>query len=188
MQQEIKTMVVTKSEVEGEPIISGTSITVAEILNKLTEGWCLSDIMETYSFPTDKPILNAVAYTELLPFQHPLANKLKQYREHLKQKVSAILTELKQCFEVLYGEQLVQIVLFGSQARGDANPGSDIDVLVVLKGPVDFEVENSLPSRVLAELSLRHTEVLNCIFMNDFDFQHSQEPLLRNIRQEGVFI
>ena len=53
MQQETITMVVTKSEVEGEPIISGTSITVAEILNKLTEGWCLGDIMEAYSFPTN---------------------------------------------------------------------------------------------------------------------------------------
>ena len=82
----------------------------------------------------------------------------------------------------------MQVVLFGSQARGDANPASDIDVLVVLKGPFDSEVENSLSSKLLAELSLRYSEAISCIFISDFDFQHSQEPLLRNVRQEGVVV
>ncbi|NJL69963.1 MAG: nucleotidyltransferase domain-containing protein [Microcoleus sp. SM1_3_4] len=33
----------------------------------------------------------------------------------------------------MYGEQLDKIVLFGSQARGNARPDSDIDILIVLK-------------------------------------------------------
>ncbi len=123
-----------------------------------------------------------------LPPQHCVATKLHQYREYLRQKVRGILTELKQRLKTLYGEHLVQVVLFGSQARGDANPASDIDVLVVLKGPFDSEVENSLSSKLLAELSLRYSEAISCIFISDFDFQHSQEPLLRNVRQEGVVV
>ncbi|HIC88065.1 MAG TPA: nucleotidyltransferase domain-containing protein, partial [Anaerolineae bacterium] len=31
-----------------------------------------------------------------------------------------------------FGDQLVDVLLFGSKARGDAHSGSDIDVLVVL--------------------------------------------------------
>lgn len=46
-----------------------------------------------------------------------------------------------QRFEVLYGERLVRMVRFGSQARGDALPGADIDVSVVLQGPVEPEEE-----------------------------------------------
>ena len=172
----------------GRPVIVGTGITVEAILSKLAAGWFLGDIMEAYEFPNDKPILAAFAYAASLPLQHPLATKLHQYREHLKQKVRGILTELKQCFKVLYGSRLVQIVLFGSQARGEPNPGSDIDVLVVLREPVNFEIEDKLLSEVVAELSLRYTEVINCILINENDFQYSQEPLLRNVRLEGIVI
>ena len=47
-----------------------------------------------------------------------------------------ILAELRGRFEVLYGSRLLHLVLYGSQARDDATPDSDIDVLVVLQGPV----------------------------------------------------
>lgn len=33
-----------------------------------------------------------------------------------------------------YGADLVSVVLFGSRARGDAKPESDIDVLIVVRG------------------------------------------------------
>ena len=82
----------------------------------------------------------------------------------------------------------MQVVLFGSQARGNPNPGSDIDVLVVLEEPFDSEYENSLLSEILAELSLRHSEVINCVLMSEADFQHSQELLLSNVRREGIVI
>jgi predicted nucleotidyltransferase len=46
--------------------------------------------------------------------------------------IRAILSELENELRALYGPQLVRLLLFGSQARGDADEGSDIDVLVVL--------------------------------------------------------
>ena len=51
-------------------------------------------------------------------------------------KLKNILTQLRSHFEQLYGDRLTQMVLYGSPARGDAHPDSDIDVLVVLKAPV----------------------------------------------------
>lgn len=35
-----------------------------------------------------------------------------------------------------------RLILFGSRARGDADPDSDMDVLVVVSGPADDEVRD----------------------------------------------
>ena len=41
---------------------------------------------------------------------------------------------------------LSRLILFGSRARGDNEPDSDIDVLVVLDGPVSHESEEYVRS------------------------------------------
>lgn len=173
---------------ERRPVIAGTSVSVEEILEKLAAGYLLGDIMDICGFSTDRSILAAVIYAESLPLKHPLAILLQQYRQNLKQKVKGMLTELMYCFKELYRERLVQLVLFGSQARGNAKPGSDIDVLVVLKEAADCEIENQQMSEIVAQLSLRYTEVINCIFVDENAFQYSQEPLLRNVRREGAIV
>lgn len=43
-----------------------------------------------------------------------------------------------------------QIVLFGSRARGDARPDSDVDLLVVVRGPVRKRELATLIYRALA--------------------------------------
>ncbi len=64
-------------------------------------------------------------------------------------RIEGILTELRRELDVLYGDRLLRLVLFGSHARGDAVPGSDIDVLVVLRGPVRpwAEIQRTGPSK-----------------------------------------
>ena len=54
--------------------------------------------------------------------------------------VKRILRKLCKRFKVVYGDQLAHMVLFGSRARGDAEPDSDIDVLVVLHGSVNPDI------------------------------------------------
>jgi uncharacterized protein len=106
----------------------------------------------------------------------------------MDEKLRTILAELRRRFEALYGERLVQMVLFGSQARDDAEPGSDIDVLVVLKDPVHpgDEVERTID--IVAELSLQYSEVISCVFIGEDRFRYRHGPLLRNIRREGMRI
>jgi predicted nucleotidyltransferase len=47
----------------------------------------------------------------------------------MNERLAIILNELRRALETIYGERLEQVILFGSQARGDAQFGSDIDVL-----------------------------------------------------------
>ena len=106
----------------------------------------------------------------------------------MNDKLAAVLAELRRRFEAIYGERLVQMLLFGSQARGDAEPGSDIDVLVVLKDPVRAGEEIERTIDLVADLSLRRNEVISCTFIGEDRFKHRHGPLLRNIRREGVRI
>jgi predicted nucleotidyltransferase len=80
------------------------------------------------------------------------------------------------------------MVLYGSQARGDAVPGSDIDVIVVLQGPVSPGEEIARTGGIVADLSLSYGVVIACLFMDQEQFMHGHGPFLRNVRREGISV
>jgi predicted nucleotidyltransferase len=104
----------------------------------------------------------------------------------MKQAVKTILAELKRRLEDLYGERLVRVILYGSQARGDASDGSDIDVLIVLRGETSPCEEIARTAELAAELSLRHNVAIVPAFASESRYEGEQSPLLLNVRREGV--
>ena len=106
----------------------------------------------------------------------------------MNEKLSAILAELRHYLEVLYGERLVQIVLYGSQARGDAKPDSDIDVLIILQPPVDATAEIARTGDFVAALSLQHNTVVSRAFVSVERFHNENGPFFRNVRREGIAV
>jgi len=104
----------------------------------------------------------------------------------LDDELRGILRELRQRLEVLYGDRLVQTVLYGSQARGDAQAGSDIDVLVVLRSPLEPAHEISRLGPFLTTLSLDHDTLVSCAFVSEERFREEQSPFLMNVRREGI--
>ena len=104
----------------------------------------------------------------------------------MNEKVHIILAELRRRFERLYGERLVRLVLYGSQARGDAEPGSDIDVLVVLRdmATAGEEIDRTLDD--VSELSLAYNAIVACIFVSEERYRRERSPLLLNVHREGV--
>jgi predicted nucleotidyltransferase len=100
--------------------------------------------------------------------------------------VSRILAELKSYLQSLYGERLSQVILYGSQAREDAVSGSNIDVLVVLRGPVNPLAESDRLIDRIVEWNLDDQELVSCLFMDEDRFLTRNGPLLRNIRREGI--
>ena len=96
-----------------------------------------------------------------------------------------VITELKERLKELYGESLERVVLFGSQARGDAAAGSDIDVLVVLKGPVSPGKEISRTGEITASLSLLHDVVISCTFVSVDRYETGKKPASFKCSQRG---
>jgi len=100
--------------------------------------------------------------------------------------VKKIVSELRKKMEALYGDRLAHVILFGSHARGDADPDSDIDVLVVLRGTVNPGEEIHRTGEIVSALSLANNTVISCVFMDENRFLHKNGPFLRNIRKEGI--
>ncbi len=100
--------------------------------------------------------------------------------------LDAILTELRQKLEVLYGAHLRHVVLFGSRARGDAAPESDVDVLVVLKDQADEHPQEV--KDICYEVSWKYDAVVTCLQVTEDEFLNWKSPLMLNVHQDGVFI
>jgi uncharacterized protein len=101
-------------------------------------------------------------------------------------QLRAVLRDLKAGLQDLYGDRLANVLLYGSQARGDAGEDSDIDVLIVLKGELRPGEEIRRTSYLIAELSLKHEVLLSRLFTSEADFGERRSPLIENVWREGV--
>ncbi len=88
----------------------------------------------------------------------------------------------------LYGKRYRGLVLYGSQVRGEADEGSDVDLLLLLEGPVEVGREIRRSSGVVAYLALEAGLVLSLIPVSIEDYRASSDPYLINARREGAIV
>lgn len=96
------------------------------------------------------------------------------------------IADFKRELARIYGGRLQQVILYGSHARGDATEDSDIDLLVVLSGPVSVMAEIDRMAEAAYDVDLRHGVLLSVFPVSDEDFRKRMDPLLMNVRREGV--
>ncbi len=101
-------------------------------------------------------------------------------------QLDTILREFREGLEQIYGPRLFRLVLFGSQAREEAQPDSDIDVMVVLRGPVNPHEEIRRLSAFTSELCLKYDVVISCVYVSEAEYRQDGSPLMLNVRREGV--
>jgi predicted nucleotidyltransferase len=98
-------------------------------------------------------------------------------------------TLLKQVKEtVLKIEPSVEVILYGSRARGDSNPESDWNFLVLVDGLVDDERVDRIRHR-LYEIEWKSDQVLSSIVRSREQWNSqplSGTPFHQNVEREGI--
>ena len=106
----------------------------------------------------------------------------------IPERLQPVLAELKRGLQEIYGDRLRAVVLFGSQARGEATEGSDVDVAVVLD---DFDNAYSEANRyadLLYGLLATYQELVTSVPMREREWRECDWTLYRNVRREGVVL
>ena len=86
----------------------------------------------------------------------------------------------------LYGDRLARVLLYGSWARGDAHPESDIDLLVVLDRVDSVWDELRRMEPVLWRHSFDNNTVVTAVPVAKRDVEERKSPLLRRATAEGL--
>jgi predicted nucleotidyltransferase len=96
-----------------------------------------------------------------------------------------VLTRFRAALDVLYGNRIERLVLYGSRARGDSRPDSDYDVAIFLNGLTDrweeidkiVDIEVDIIDDLGAVIHARPYQAGSYM---------EQTPLMHEIRREGV--
>lgn len=86
----------------------------------------------------------------------------------------------------LYGDRLRGVLLFGSWARGDAHPESDIDLLVVLDRVESPWAERKKMDEILWRHSYENDAVVTAFPVSEAELERGRRPVLIRARAEGV--
>ncbi len=100
--------------------------------------------------------------------------------------IQTIVNEFKKEIRQLYGRQLVDVILYGSWARGKATGDSDIDLMVVLKGDITPGKEIDKMIDCITDLNLKYNTLISVVPVSDEIYATIDSPLLINVRREGI--
>jgi uncharacterized protein len=103
--------------------------------------------------------------------------------------VKKVADEYKQSLKVVYGNELMELILFGSYARGNYHDESDLDFAIV------FSNSNIRPSSeilriapISSRLSLKHGIMISSLPVSKHKKDNSMQGVYQEIRREGIQI
>lgn len=101
---------------------------------------------------------------------------------------NTIVIKCKKTLAQTYGTRLKGVILYGSMARKEATPISDIDLLVLLAPPLDYFAELWNIVDVLYPLQLESNHLISAKPVLVSDYENGTLSLYRNAKREGIAV
>jgi type I restriction enzyme S subunit len=99
-----------------------------------------------------------------------------------------VLKKCRSVLESLYGPRLRGVILYGSTARGTDTEESDIDLLVLLDGPVDVAEEIFRIWGVLMPVQMELDRLFSVAPADAESYQRGELNFYRNVSEEGIAV
>jgi len=97
----------------------------------------------------------------------------------MSHSIRNLLRELRTGLVAIYGDRLNGVYLFGSYARKEADPESDVDVFVVLDRIDRYTQEVATTSPLISRLSLQHGVSVSRVFVSQLDWADRPDAVPR---------
>ncbi len=107
-------------------------------------------------------------------------------RKRTIKEIESLLPKIRQTLEKLYADRLVDVILYGSFARGSPDENSDVDIAVVLKGEVNKAKEIDRIGDAIYDLMLETGELISVYPLSEIELRNTVWPLYYHIKKEGI--
>ena len=99
-----------------------------------------------------------------------------------------ILIDLKRHLKNHYGDSIKDVVLFGSQARGDSNKYSDYDILIVLDKDYSGKDENKILD-LCYDIDLKYNILLDVHLLSkrEMNSERGKQPIFIKALNSGLY-
>lgn len=111
-----------------------------------------------------------------------------QLHDQINPDVLQVLEEVKSILKKIYGDSLVDVILYGSYARGEERATSDIDIAVLLRGKIRPYEELTIIIDATYEVELDNDLVFNFHPISEKAYSSSTFSFYESIKNEGISI
>ena len=103
-----------------------------------------------------------------------------------REQAVQIAAKARESLERIYGRRLRGIYLYGSAAREQLRPDSDIDIAIVLDEITDRFAEYERTSNLGSKLSLDDDTLVSFMFLTEADLAKGRFSIHQAIKREGI--
>ena len=110
--------------------------------------------------------------------------KMRTQEENIK-----LIRNLKLLLQNNFGSDIKDVILFGSQAKGNASELSDYDILIILKNNYNWKYRDKMTD-VIYDMELQHDILFDKHLLTLHEIKHSlkaSEPIYQNALKQGIY-